>query len=169
MSLLCSVIKDVFPRFMRVPASESPVAVAELGKCEWDRKYSLLKIYCFNIYCNLTNEIRSKVPYRYISLSKVPYISPYTTMYVDMYFKLFSAAETIQNMLHCFVTSGTKTNTTFKVESDPENKWWQLQERTWKETLYTPGDCCYDKESLTIVTFNDRVAPAGLSFFTGYG
>ncbi len=60
------------------------------------------------------------------------------------------------------------SNTTFHLASKEEKTWWNLTEFGLRN-IFDDKDGFMEEQYLSIIAFNDRVAPAGLSFFTGYG
>nr|QZA74858.1 piezo [Platynereis dumerilii] len=65
------------------------------------------------------------------------------------------------------LTKGVKTDVTFNLNGT-DQQWWELHEQASEKYLESSASFV-EHDSLTIFAFNDRVAPAGLSFFTGYG
>ena len=68
-----------------------------------------------------------------------------------------------------FTDRNDLTSVSFQLSKlGPDIQWWRLAENS-RDDILNPASPFKKKNSLTIIAFSDRVAPAGLSFFTGYG
>ena len=66
------------------------------------------------------------------------------------------------------VSDSTPVSTLFSLQREQTAQWWELREKR-RSDLLNPNSPPATTDFLTIVLFNDRVAPGALSFFTSYG
>ncbi|XP_060075477.1 piezo-type mechanosensitive ion channel component 1-like [Ylistrum balloti] len=71
-----------------------------------------------------------------------------------------------------FGSSIQYSNVSLSLRNDTISEWWQAQEVILGDNIFSPSSDETKKrlvDNLTLISFNDRVAPEGFSFITGYG